>query len=134
MTTRREGLHVIVRTPLGVVYDAAVHAIRAEDESGWFGIRPGREPVIAVLPPGLLLLHDDEGEGFVALSGGLLRHDGVRCLVLAREAVVARALEDVADRLAAQLARRRERGGTQRDAVHALAREVLRRMVAEVRG
>lgn len=31
-----------VRTPERTVMDAPVHAIRAEDREGWFGVGPGR--------------------------------------------------------------------------------------------
>ncbi|MEZ4390175.1 MAG: hypothetical protein R3A48_03690 [Polyangiales bacterium] len=122
-----------VHTPSGLLVDQSVLAVRAEDLSGWFGILPGRESVVAVLPPGLLLYRDAQGEGFVALAGALLRHEGGECHVTAREAVSARSLELVAPMLQAQLTRRGERAEMQRDAVHRLAREALRRMVTELR-
>lgn len=118
-----------VRTPGGLVYDAEVESLRAEDLSGWFGVRPGREDVVAVLPPGLLLVKDGEGEGLVALSGGLLSLERGVCRVMAREAVVSRDLSEVAERLAALQRQRGERSAQRRDALERLAREALRRMV-----
>jgi F-type H+-transporting ATPase subunit epsilon len=126
-------LHLSIRTPGGVLFDGPVVRVRAEDASGWFGLRPGREDVVAVLPPGLLLFQDEEGEGFVALSSGLLSLEGGLCRVTAREAVLSRSLEDVAERLEALQRLRSQQARTHRDVLHQLAREALRRMVREAR-
>ena len=82
-------LRLRVRTPEGLLYDDLVSSIRAEDRDGWFGILPGRRDVLATLPPGLLLFADAEGDGFVALSGGLLALRGGECRVMASEARLA---------------------------------------------
>lgn len=127
----RPPLRLEVRTPGGVVLDRPVAAITAEDRSGWFGIRPGRIDLVAVLPPGLLAYRDAEGEGFVALSGGLLDLEAGRCRVLALEAVAARELEAIAEAVARQATRRRERSEIHRSVVRDLAREALRRLLRE---
>ena len=65
-------LRLSVRSPRGLHLDAEVDAITAEDSSGWVGVLPGRQDFVAVLPPGLLLFRDSDGEGYVAVAGGLL--------------------------------------------------------------
>ncbi len=122
-------LRLEVRTPMGTLFDGPVQAVRAEDRSGWFGIRPGRTAVVAVLPPGLLVYQDADGEGFVALSGGLLDHDGARCRVLATEATVSRDLDAIASDVARQEQRRAERAEVHHGVVRDLAREALRRLL-----
>lgn len=123
----------ILRTPRALLVDAEVSLISAEDADGWFGIRPGREDVVAALVPGLLLFEDEAGEGFVALAGGLLdMHDGT-CRVMAREAVVARELDAVADALEESMALRRRHAEARSDAIDDLAKEMMRRLVEEVR-
>lgn len=126
-------LHLSIRTPGGLLYDGPVEAVRAEDASGWFGLRPRREDVVAVLPPSLLAFRDAEGEGFVAHAGGLLSLQAGACKVTAREAVFSRSLEDVAVRLDELQRLRSRRTGTRRDVLHQLAREALRRMGREAR-
>lgn len=126
-------LRLAIRTPGGLLFDGPVTAVRAEDASGWFGVRPGREDVVAVLPPGLLLFVDDSGEGFVALAGGLLSLERGVCRVTTREAVLSRSLEDVGDRLGELQRLRGQQADTRRDVLHQLAREALRRMVREAR-
>ena len=126
-------LQLTIRTPAGVLFEGPVASVRAEDSSGGFGIRPGREDVVAVLPPGLLVFRDGEGEGFVALSGGLLSLERGACKVTARDAVLSRSLDDVAERLEALEAQRARRTGSRRDVLDQLAKEALRRMVREVR-
>ncbi len=120
-----------VRTPEGVLLRQEVNAIRAEDRSGWFGVLPSRADVIAVLPPGLLAFRDAEGEGFVALAGGMLELKHRVCRVITLEATVARELDDLADALARQSQRRRDRAEVHRGVVRDLAREALRRLLRE---
>lgn len=126
-------LRLTIRTPGGLLFDAPVAAIRVEDASGWFGVRPGREDVVAALPPGLLLFVDGEGEGFVALAGGLLSLERGVCRVTTREAVLSRSLDDVGERLGELQRLRGHQADTRRDVLHQLAREALRRMVQEGR-
>ena len=126
-------LRLELRTPHGLVVDQPVVAITAEDLSGWFGVAPGRAELVAVLPPGLLTYRDEESEAFVALAGGLLHVSGARCRVLAREAVVSRNLDDIADQLEAHLGSRTARRESQRSVMDELVREALRRMAEEVR-
>lgn len=124
-------LRLRLQTPNGVLLDEPVRSVVAEDLDGWFGIRPGRRDLVAVLPPGVLVFRDDAGEGFVALAGGLVDlRDGV-CRVLAREAVVERDLATVADRVDGYLTGRDARGRAQRDVLDDLAREAMRRLVGE---
>ena len=78
-----------------------VASVVAEDRDGWFGIRPGRADLVALLPAGLLVFRDpgpEGAEGFVALSGGVLDLAGSRCRVLAGDAVLSRSLEDIGAR------------------------------------
>lgn len=126
-------LELGIRTSIASLYDGRVRGVRAEDMGGWFGIRPGRRDLVAVLAPGFLLFEDDEGEAFVALAGGLLDLRGSRCRVMAREAVFARRLDEISDLVDEHLQRSRQRSGVQRDVFDALADEALRRLVRHER-
>lgn len=126
-------LRLTLRSPAGLLFAGEVDAVRAEDASGSFGLRPGHEGLVAVMPPGLLLFRDAQGEGFLAHVGGLLSLDADDCRVTVREAVLSRHLDDVAEQLEALQARRSRRREVQRDVLSQLAREVLRRLVREVR-
>ncbi|MCB9691162.1 MAG: F0F1 ATP synthase subunit epsilon [Alphaproteobacteria bacterium] len=123
-------LTVEIRTPSGVVLQAPALAVSAEDRTGWFGIRPGRTDLVAVLPPGLLVVRDQEGETFVALSGGLLSLESGHCRVITTEASVSRDLDTVATEVARQHRRRQERAEVHHAVVRDLAREALRRILA----
>ena len=120
-----------IRTPVSTLFQGSVHSIRAEDLDGWFGIRPGRRDLAAVLPAGLLLFEDEAGEAFVALAGGLLDLRGDRCRVMAREAVLARRLEEIADLVERHSRARQQRSDAQRDVFHDLAKEALRRLARQ---
>lgn len=126
-------IHLLVRTPHGLLLDEEVQAIAAEDLDGWFGVRPGRAPLVAVLPAGLLVARDTSGERFVALSGGLLHVEADACRVMAKDAVVTRELDAVPERFSALFEARAARRRVQEDIVVELSREALRRLAEEAR-
>jgi len=74
------GLHLVISTPIAVLVDAeAVAAVRAEDESGSFGIRLGHADLITVLSPSVVRWRDRAGTTrFCAVLGGVLTVDGGR--------------------------------------------------------
>lgn len=126
-------LRLRVRTPEGLLLDREVRALRVEDEDGWIGVLPGRRDLLAVLPPGLVLFTDEEGEGFVAIAGGLLELTGGECRVVASDARLARDPREAAELLDALLRARKERGGRRREVLDELEREALRRVAGAVR-
>lgn len=130
MNTR---LTLQLRTPAGLLLDQEVRSIVAEDESGYFGILPGRADLVAALPASLLRFVDAAGEAFVALSGGLLDLRNGVCRVTAREAELTRDLEVVTQKLEAAFALRTERAETRRGALHDLEREAMRRVARKLR-
>ena len=80
------GLHLTISTPAGILVDARdVTAIRAEDESGSFGIRPGHTDLITVLEPSVVRWRDAGGRTrYCAVLGGVLtiaegRRVGIAC-------------------------------------------------------
>lgn len=127
-------LRLSVRSPSGLLMDGPVFSVLAEDLDGWFGIRPGRTDLVAVLPPGLLVYRDADGEGFVAFGGGLLHHERTECRVMCRDAAVSRSLDDVADLVERHLSSRDRRERARQDVVGELVREALRRLAEEARG
>lgn len=124
-------LELGIRTPVSTVFQGPVRAIRAEDLDGWFGIRPGRRDIAAVLPAGLLLFEDEEGEAFVALAGGLLDLRGRRCRVMARDVTLARRLDEILELALQHVRERRQRPRVQRDVFDDLVREALRRLARQ---
>lgn len=126
-------LRLRVRTPEGLALDREVRSIRVEDEDGWIGILPGRRDLLAVLPPGLVLFATDEGEGYVAVSGGLLELTSGDCRISAHDARVAGDPVAAADALDALLRGRRERSERRREVLGQLEREALRRIALAVR-
>jgi F-type H+-transporting ATPase subunit epsilon len=68
-------MRLTVTTPLCVVMDEeGVASVRAEDETGGFGILPGHADLLTVLRPSVLRWRRAEGPWqFVALHGGVLQ-------------------------------------------------------------
>jgi F-type H+-transporting ATPase subunit epsilon len=91
-------MRLVVTTPRALVLDAEdVAQVRAEDDSGGFGLLPGHADFLTVLPISVLTWLDREGaEHNVALRRGVLRiSNGGTVSVAAREAVASDSLEEL---------------------------------------
>ncbi|HMB72796.1 MAG TPA: F0F1 ATP synthase subunit epsilon [Gammaproteobacteria bacterium] len=83
-------MRLTVTTPLAVVVDTEdVAHLRAEDETGAFGILPHHDNFLTVLTVSVMTWRDGNGtEHHVALRGGMLEvRDGTTVVVATREAV-----------------------------------------------
>lgn len=83
-------MRLLVTTPVAVVVDAEdVRHVRAEDETGAFGILPGHADFITVLTVSVITWHNHVGdEHHVAVRGGVLTvRDGDLVEVATRDAV-----------------------------------------------
>ena len=70
-----EGLHLTIVTPTAILVDRGdVMAVRAEDDSGSFGILPGHTDLMTVLPASVVRWRAGDGVAYYcALRGGVLR-------------------------------------------------------------
>lgn len=104
--TLPDRLHLVLSTPTEVVIDEPrVRALRAEDETGSFGIRPGHADFVTALVPTVLRWRTaDEAERYAAVGPGVLMvHGGRQVRIACREAVPGTSLET----LEAEVARHR---------------------------
>lgn len=78
-------LHLTIATPAAVLVDSAdVVALRAEDESGSFGILPGHADFLTVLVPCVIRWHGtDNAPYFCAVEGGVLSVEDGRSVTIA---------------------------------------------------
>lgn len=89
-------MKLTVTTPLAIVVEAdEVAHLRAEDDTGAFGILPGHADFLTVLAIGVISWRSREGiEHHVAVRGGMLEVcDGQAIIVATREAVASDDLE-----------------------------------------
>jgi len=130
-------LDLTIATPLDIaVNHEAAGSLRAEDESGSFGIRPGHADFITMLRPSVVRWVAPDGtRRYCAVDGGVMTVSAGCTVALAcREAIVGDSLErlerEVASVRAAQLdAERRVRVESVR--LHAQA---VRQMLRHLRG
>ena len=105
-----DGLHLSIATPeASVVSVEGVRSVRAMDESGSFGLRPGHADLLTALPASVVRWCEADGTmRYCAVRGGVLTLSGGRHLAIAcREAFCGERL----DRLEAQVAAMRESQG-----------------------
>lgn len=81
-------------TPLAVIVDEDIDSLRAEDESGSFGILAGHAPFLTALAVSIVSWRKAEVEHFCALRGGVMTvGDAAEIDIATREAVVGDDLE-----------------------------------------
>jgi F-type H+-transporting ATPase subunit epsilon len=126
-------LHLLIATPASVLLDSEqVVALRAEDETGSFGILPGHADFLTVLCPSVLRWHADDGVGhFCAVEGGVLRVvDGHDVTIACRNGVLGDSLEILEAQIKAERAKQVDaarRARVEQTRLHAQAvRQLLR--------
>jgi F-type H+-transporting ATPase subunit epsilon len=79
------GLQLIIATPAKVLIDVDdVRSLRAEDDSGAFGVLPGHADLLTVLPPSVVRWTTPDGATrYCAVSGGVLRVAGGKRVAIA---------------------------------------------------
>ncbi len=91
-------LHLTITTPAVIVVNSDdVIAVRAEDESGSFGILPGHADLLTMLTPSVVRWRTVAGAArFCAVRGGVFTVSlGQRVAIACREAIVGDALQDL---------------------------------------
>jgi F-type H+-transporting ATPase subunit epsilon len=126
-------IHLTVTTPSQILVDSGdVAAVRAEDESGSFGILPGHADLLTALVPSVMRWRTSDGAAHLcAVRGGVFRvSSGRNVAVACREAVLGDSLEDLEGKVRAVRAQQIEAGRKARVEqvrLHALAvRQLLR--------
>lgn len=80
-----EALHLTITTPSAVLVDRTdVRSVRAEDESGGFGILPGHTDLLTVLPASVASWRNGDGiTHYCALRGGVMTVSEGRSVAIA---------------------------------------------------
>ena len=111
-------LRLTVHLPTKMVADVEVVEVRAEDETGSFGIRAGHEPFLTALTMGLVHYTTSAGEErWLAVDEGILLTDGKAVEVYTHDAQVARSPGEVQGLLGQEFAARHEEERDRRNAM-----------------
>jgi F-type H+-transporting ATPase subunit epsilon len=126
-------LHLTVTTPAQILVDSGdVEAVRAEDQSGSFGILPGHADLLTVLVPSVVRWRTSDGAAhFCAVRGGVFTVSAGRNVSVAcREGVLGVSLEALEAKVRAVRAQQIEadrKARVEQVRLHALAvRQLLR--------
>lgn len=99
----QRSLRLIVRTPHAVVVELEANSLRVLTETGQVGLRPGAEPSVFAVEPGLLLARTAEGLRIVGTAGGLLLWDSHEGNFLTPLAIVGNDRSEIDRKLREQL-------------------------------
>jgi len=133
-------LHLTIATPAKMLFDGEqVTALRAEDESGSFGILPGHIDFLTVLIPSVLRWHGTDGQmHYCAVEEGVLSVKSGREITIAcRDGVLSDSLEQLEPQIQAARAKNLDavrRSRVEQTRVHAQAvRQLLHYLRPEKR-
>jgi F-type H+-transporting ATPase subunit epsilon len=128
-----ETLHLTITTPAQILVQSNdVVAVRAEDQSGGFGILPGHADLLTVLVPSVLRWRTVDGAArFCAVRGGVFTISSGRDVAVAcREGVVGDSLDELQAKVRAVRAQELEadrKARVEQIRLHALAvRQLVR--------
>ncbi len=131
-----KGFRLTIATPSALLVDESdVRSIRAEDESGGFGLLPGHADLLTVLPASVVRWRgDDRVERYCALRGGLFTATGGdRVAIACRHGVLGgelKLLEEEVRKARAEQADAAARARVEQTRLHANA---VRRLIAYLR-
>lgn len=103
-------MRLTITTPLAIVVDTSdVSYVRAEDETGAFGILPGHADFLTTLAVSVVTWRDGGQEHHVAVRGGALSvHGGEHVSIVTREAVGESTLNELGDAILEQMRKEEE--------------------------
>lgn len=94
---------LLIQTPSVTVVDRRVRALRVPTQTGQVGIRPGIEPLVLIVEPGLVSLVDEEETSYVGTAGGLLEASRVAVKLVTPFAITGTSPDQILTELNAQL-------------------------------
>jgi F-type H+-transporting ATPase subunit epsilon len=103
-------MRLSIATPLAIIVDATdVTCVRAEDETGAFGILQGHADFLTTLSVSVVTWRDDGKDNHVAVRGGVLTvRGGDRVSIVTREAVGEDTLAALGDAVLARMRQEEE--------------------------
>jgi F-type H+-transporting ATPase subunit epsilon len=129
-------MKLLITEPTAVVTDRAdVVSVRAEDESGSFGILRGHADLVTVLPLSVLAWRQEDGtEGFCAVRHAVLTvHGGTEVAIAARQAQLGTDLDQLEHAVLDRFRTDEEAERVARVAELRLHTEALRRIISALR-
>lgn len=130
-------MRLVVSTPFALVVERdAVSHLRAEDESGSFGLLDRHADFVTALGPSVVSWREADGaEGHCVVRSGILTMRGGREIAIAApEAVIGEDLEQLERQVAAEAGALREEEAASRAEARRLEIAVIRRMLGYLHG
>ncbi len=130
-------LHLTIATPAAILLDADdVVGLRAEDESGAFGVLPGHADLLTVLPASVVRwTRKDQPTRYCALSGGVLTVSrGDRVAIACRRGTLGDDLMKLETQVAAERAAELDADRRARVEQTRLHAQAIRRLMRYLRG
>ena len=128
-------MRLLISDPTTVVLDTDVVSVRAEDESGSFGILPGHTDLLTVLTPSVVAWRDADGRmGWCAVRRGVLTVRGGKQVAIAtRQAQLGNDLDELEHAVVARFRAEADAERVARIAATRLHMQAIRQIVRALR-
>jgi F-type H+-transporting ATPase subunit epsilon len=128
-------MRLLISDPTTVVLDTDVVSVRAEDESGSFGILPGHADLLTVLTPSVVAWRDADGRmGWCAVRRGVLTVRGGKQVAIAtRQAQLGNDLDELEHAVVARFRAEADAERVARIAATRLHMQAIRQIVRALR-
>ncbi|WP_075221418.1 F0F1 ATP synthase subunit epsilon [Acuticoccus yangtzensis] len=128
-------MKLTITTPTAIVVDTEAVSVRAEDETGGFGILPGHADFVTALGPSVVSWREAKGGPWrhAAVERGVFTViGGAHVAVATRDAVVGESLATLEGDIVAAFARRADAERAERTAGLKLQMKAIRQIVAHL--
>jgi F-type H+-transporting ATPase subunit epsilon len=127
-------MRLLISDPTTVVLDTDVVSVRAEDESGSFGILPGHADLLTVLTPSVVAWRDADGRrGWCAVRRGVLTVRGKQVAIATRQAQLGNDLDELEHAVVAKFRAEADAERVARIAATRLHMQAIRQIVRALR-
>jgi len=111
-----------------------VDALRAEDDSGSFGVLTGHEDLMTVLKPSVIIYRLGDREGYAAIDGGIMRIAGGEVSIASRELVEGDDPAELKDMVMGEFYRKAEKESSFMELLDNMERLLVDRLVKFEKG
>ncbi|MGD0430951.1 MAG: F0F1 ATP synthase subunit epsilon [Acetobacteraceae bacterium] len=128
-------MRLLVSDPTSVVVDTNVVSVRAEDDSGSFGVLPGHADLLTVLAPSVVAWRDANGQlGWCAVRQGVLTvRGGDEVAIATRQARTGTDLDELEHAVVAQFRAEADAERVARVAATKLHMQAIRQILRALR-
>ncbi len=118
-----------VLTPSDIVIDDDIDFLRAEDNTGSFGILSRHTDFITILNPSIVIFKRNNKENYIAVNGGVLSFRNNLATIVARAAVLGNDLDKLQDIIRERFIKKSDKERELYEAIKNMEQEFMKKLI-----